>query len=594
MPDKFLKRTCTCGELRKKDVGKEIVLNGWVDNWRDHGGVRFIDLRDRYGITQVVFDMSRDAETHGMAKELRREFVLAAKGVVENRPGDMVNKKLSTGEIEVHAAEVQILNESKVTPFSITDEGEISEDLRLKWRYLDLRRPSMLKNLTLRHKCYQTIRRYFDRHGFLEIETPMLMKSTPEGARDYLVPSRVFPGSFYALPQSPQTYKQILMVAGVDKYIQIVRCFRDEDLRADRQPEFTQVDMEMSFVEEEDIFNIIDGMFIDLFKDVLEVQLPSPVRRITYKEAMNTYGTDKPDLRWDMPIVNISETVKGSEFKVFGSAVESGGSVCGITLKDGAGTSRKVVDDLTGFAREAGAKGLVTLKVGEEGLQGPVAKFLSDDITHGIVKAMNAEKGDMLFIVADSKKTVLNVLGSLRLELIKRFDIPAKEEFSMIWITEFPLFEYDEESGHYMATHHPFTSPVLDDMNLLKTDPGKVRSKAYDIVLNGYELGSGSIRIHDRKIQEKIFDSLNLDRKTAQKKFGFLLDAFEYGAPPHGGIALGLDRIVMLLAGEQSIREVIAFPKTNKAFCPMVETPSEVDKKQLDELGIITLKTKKP
>ncbi|KPK95600.1 aspartyl-tRNA synthetase, partial [bacterium SM23_31] len=512
MQGTFLKRTHNCGELRKKDIGKAVILNGWVDNWRDHGGVRFIDLRDRYGVTQVVFDLSKDAYAHGIAKELRREFVLAAKGEVEPRPEGMVNLKLETGEIEIRASEIQILNESKPVPFSLTETGEVAEEIRLKWRYIDLRRHSMQKILQLRHSCYQSIRKYFNAQGFLEIETPMLMKSTPEGARDYLVPSRVFPGNFYALPQSPQTYKQILMVAGMDKYIQIVKCFRDEDLRADRQPEFTQVDMEMAFVDEEDIYKTIDGMFAALFDEVLNAKLSVPFFRMTYNEAMAQYGTDKPDLRWDVPIVNISDIAEQSDFKLFSETVKQGGKVCGLVLKGKADISRKVIDELTEFTKNLGANGLVTFKVAEDGLMGPAAKFLSGDHKNSIKGKMKASSGDAILIIAETKKTYPNVLGSFRLELIKRFKLPPKEKYSLLWVTEFPLFEYDEEADQYVPTHHPFTSPVLEDLEYLTSDPGRVRSRAYDIVLNGYELGSGSIRIHRRDIQEKVFEALNIDR----------------------------------------------------------------------------------
>ncbi len=593
MKDTFYKRTHTCGVLNTGDIGKTVNLNGWVDNWRDHGGVRFIDLRDRYGITQIVFDLSKDPEAHGMAKELRKEFVLAARGIVEPRPEDMVNRSLKTGEIEVHAEDIQILNESKVTPFSISDSGEIAEDLRLKWRYLDLRKENMQKNMVLRHKIYQSVRNYFDEKGFLEIETPMLMKSTPEGARDYLVPSRVFPGNFYALPQSPQTYKQILMIAGMDKYIQIVRCFRDEDLRADRQPEFTQIDLEMSFIDEEDIYSVIDGMFERLMNDVLGITISIPVRRMSYNNAMEKYGNDKPDTRWEMELVDISDIAENTDFKVFSEAVRQGGIVAGIVLKKKADVSRKIVDDITDFAIAEGAKGLVTLKINEDGFQGPAAKFLAKDHSDKIMKKMSAETGDVVFLIAGERKTTLEALGMLRLELIRRFELPPREKFSFTWVTEFPLFEYDKVSGKYISMHHPFTAPVLKDLEYLKKNPTKVRSRAYDIVLNGYELGSGSIRIHKRNIQEKVFDALDIEPEAARQKFGFLLDAFDFGAPPHGGVALGFDRIVMLMAEKKSIREVIAFPKTNKAFCPMVETPSEIEKEQLEELGLLIARPKK-
>ncbi len=586
----FLKRTYNCGELRKENSGKEVILNGWVDSWRDHGGVRFIDLRDRYGKTQIVFDLEKDKSTHALAKDMKREFVLAVRGIVSERPEGMVNKTMPTGEIEVNTEEIVVLNASQTTPFVISDELDVSEDLRMKWRYLDLRRNFMQKNLMLRHKICQTIRSYFDSRGFIDIETPMLMKSTPEGARDYLVPSRIFPGSFYALPQSPQTYKQILMVSGFDKYFQIVKCFRDEDLRADRQPEFTQLDLEMSFVDEEDVHREIEGCFKALYKDILGLELQFPLPSMTYAEAMNTYGTDKPDLRWDLQIVNLNEIVKSSEFKVFADMVSGGGTVRGIKVDGKADITRKIIDSLTEYTKDQGAKGLVVLKVTENGLEGGVSKFLSDNEKKAILETFEAKAGDLLLIVADTVKRSLAVLGNLRLEVIKRFEIPRNEDFNLLWVTEFPLVEEDEETGHITFTHHPFTSPMLEDVDKMFTDPVNVRSRAYDLVMNGYELGSGSIRIHQRDLQEKIFDLLKLSREEAQEKFGFLLNAFEYGAPPHGGIALGLDRIAMIFAGEDSIREVVAFPKTLRAFCPMVETPSEVDPEQLKELGIEVIK----
>jgi len=591
--EQFLKRTHNCGELRGIDAGKTVVLNGWVDNWRDHGGVRFVDLRDRYGKTQIVFDLDKSRNMHGMARELRREFVLAAKGSVAMRPDGMINKKLPTGEIEVQASEIHVLNSARTTPFEISDNIDVGEELRLKYRYLDLRRSAMKNNIITRHKTYQAVRKYFDEQEFIEIETPMLMKSTPEGARDYLVPSRMFPGNFYALPQSPQTYKQLLMVAGMDKYIQIVKCFRDEDLRADRQPEFTQIDVEMSFIDEENVYSVIEGMVVRVFKEVLGVDIPVPIPRMTYDDAMSNYGSDKPDIRWDMPIVDLNGAVEGSEFKVFSDTAASGGLVAGIALGGKAGLSRKEIDGLTDFVRGAGAKGLVALKVSDDGFQGGAAKFIDEEQQKKILKATGAVTDDLLLIVADKRDNALNVLGNLRLHVIEKYDVPAKMKYAPLWVTEFPLFEYNEDEQRFDSMHHPFTSPRPADVPAMEEDPLKVRARAYDLVINGYEIGGGSIRIHNRDLQEKIFTLLKIDKETAERKFGFLLEAFEYGAPPHGGIALGFDRLVMILAGAKSIRDVIAFPKTNRAFCPMVDAPSTVDEAQLEELGLRIIKRDK-
>jgi aspartyl-tRNA synthetase len=582
----FKKRTHTCGELRASDVGKIVTLNGWVDRRRDLGGLIFIDLRDRYGKTQVVFSPQHNDQAYQIAKELKSEFVISVTGKVERRPKGAENPSLPTGEIDVLADEVQILSKSETPPFLIEDDINVSEELRLKYRYLDLRRPIMQSNLITRHRMAQVVRRYFDENGFIEIETSFLVKSTPEGARDFLVPSRLHPGKFYALPQSPQLYKQILMVAGFDRYFQIVRCFRDEDLRADRQPEFTQIDVEMSFVTEEDVFNIVEGLIFRLMKEIkgIEIQLPFP--RIPYVEAIEKYGTDKPDLRFDLEIVNATDIFKTTEFKVFREAIENGGVICGLNLPGCANFSRKQIDELTNFVKDLGAGGLVHFKVENGEVESPVAKYFTKISLQKLRERMNSRDGDLMILISDQPQKVYSILGSLRLEMGRRLNLIDEEQFKFAWIVDFPLLEWDEEENRWVSVHHPFTSPKLEDLHLLDSDPGKVRARAYDLVLNGNEIAGGSIRIHDAELQRKIFKLLGISDEEARKKFGFLLEAFKYGAPPHGGIAFGFDRLVMLFTGMKSIRDVIAFPKTSSALSLMDEAPSEVDPKQLDELHI--------
>jgi aspartyl-tRNA synthetase len=582
----FKKRTHTCGELRASDVGKIVTLNGWVDRRRDLGGLIFIDLRDRYGKTQVVFSPQHNDQAYQIAKELKSEFVISVTGKVERRPKGAENPSLPTGEIDVLADEVQILSKSETPPFLIEDDINVSEELRLKYRYLDLRRPIMQSNLITRHRMAQVVRRYFDENGFIEIETSFLVKSTPEGARDFLVPSRLHPGKFYALPQSPQLYKQILMVAGFDRYFQIVRCFRDEDLRADRQPEFTQIDVEMSFVTEEDVFNIVEGLIFRLMKEIkgIEIQLPFP--RIPYVEAIEKYGTDKPDLRFDLEIVNVTDIFKTTEFKVFREAIENGGVIRGLNLPGCANFSRKQIDELTNFVKDLGAGGLVHFKVENGEVESPVAKYFTKISLQKLRERMNSRDGDLMILISDQPQKVYSILGSLRLEMGRRLNLIDEEQFKFAWIVDFPLLEWDEEENRWVSVHHPFTSPKLEDLHLLDSDPGKVRARAYDLVLNGNEIAGGSIRIHDAELQRKIFKLLGITDEEARKKFGFLLEAFKYGAPPHGGIAFGFDRLVMLFTGMKSIRDVIAFPKTSSALSLMDEAPSEVDPKQLDELHI--------
>ncbi len=582
----FRKRTHTCGELRIQHIGETVTLAGWVDTRRDLGGVIFIDLRDRYGKTQVVFNPQTNAAVHELAGSLRSEYVISVSGKVERRPEGTVNPELATGEIDVMVHELTILSKAETPPFPIEDEIETNEDLRLKYRYLDLRRPILQKNLIFRHKLYQVIHRYFDEHGFLEIETPMLMKSTPEGARDYLVPSRVHPGKFYALPQSPQTYKQILMVAGFDRYVQITKCFRDEDLRADRQPEFTQIDVEMSFVDESDVQRIAEGMMARIFKELLDVEIPLPLPRLTYRQAMESYGSDKPDTRFGMKITTLNYLAQGSGFKVFAENVAKGGVVAGIVVPGGASFTRNQMDNLVDYTKSIGGAGLAYIKWTENGLESAIGKFLGDDLMKKIAVEMGARQGDLMLFQSDAWLKAYSVLGTLRLDMAKRLNLIDESKWNLLWVTEFPMFEWNDEEKRYEAMHHPFTSPMAEDVDLLETTPQQARSRAYDMVLNGNELGGGSIRIHDPALQTKVFRLLGIDAGEAEKRFGFLLNAFRYGAPPHGGIAFGLDRIVMLLTGSKSLRDVIAFPKTASAMSLMDEAPSEVDEKQLRELHI--------
>ncbi|GGE13116.1 aspartate--tRNA(Asp/Asn) ligase [Marinithermofilum abyssi] len=583
---KSVYRTHHCGQLDKSHVGQEVVINGWVQKRRDLGGLIFLDLRDRSGVVQVVFNPEISEEAARLADKVRSQYVLAIRGEVIERSPDTINPKMKTGEIEVQGKELEVLNESKTPPFMIEDDVDVDETVRLKYRYLDLRRPVMQRTLQLRHQAMQVARRFLDRNGFVEVETPMLTKSTPEGARDYLVPSRVHHGEFYALPQSPQIFKQLLMVSGMERYFQIVRCFRDEDLRADRQPEFTQIDIEASFLEPEQFLSMMEELVAELFQETIGLDVPRPFQRLTYQEAMERYGSDKPDLRFGMELVDLSEIVKESGFKVFASTVSGGGKVKAINAKGSAGWSRKEVDQWGQTAQELGAKGLAWLAFKEEGLKGPVAKFLSEDEVAQIGRAMDAQTGDMILFVADKPQTVNDVLGELRLRLGKSLNLIDEKAFRFAWITEFPLLTYDEEDGRYYANHHPFTMPMEEDIPLLETDPGKVRAQAYDMVLNGYEIGGGSQRIHRREVQEAMFKALGFTMEEAREQFGFMMDAFEYGAPPHGGIAFGFDRIVMLLAGRNNLRDCIAFPKTASASCLMTEAPSPVDEKQLDELHI--------
>ncbi|MBD7935732.1 aspartate--tRNA ligase [Cytobacillus sp. Sa5YUA1] len=580
-------RTYYCGEITEKAIGEKVTLKGWVQKRRDLGGLIFIDLRDRTGIVQVVFNPEVSQEALALAEKIRNEYVLDIEGVVIERQQGTVNESLTTGKIEIRVEKVTILNEAKTPPFTIDEKSEVSEDVRLKYRYLDLRRPVMANTLKLRHQVTKAIRGFLDDADFIDVETPILTKSTPEGARDYLVPSRVHPGEFYALPQSPQIFKQLLMVSGVDRYYQIARCFRDEDLRADRQPEFTQIDIEMSFMSQEDIIELMESMMAKIMKEVKGQEVNIPFPRLTYHEAMARYGSDKPDTRFGMELTDLSEIVKNSSFKVFAGAVSSGGQVKAINVKGAASTySRKDIDALTEFVSVYGAKGLAWLKAEEEGLKGPIAKFVSEEEQAAIQSALGVEAGDLLLFVADKKSVVADALGALRLKLGKQLELIDESKFNFLWVTDWPLLEYDEEDGRYYAAHHPFTMPQRQDLDKLADQPGEVKAQAYDLVLNGYELGGGSLRIFERDIQERMFEILGFSKEEAVEQFGFLLEAFDYGTPPHGGIALGLDRLVMLLAGRTNLRDTIAFPKTASASCVLTDAPGEVSEAQLNDLHL--------
>ena len=587
------KRSCYCGEPRVAAVDQELTLVGWVRSRRDHGGVIFVDLRDRSGICQIVFNPEGDPESHEKAKQIRSEDVIAVRGVLARRSPETINPDLPTGEVELKSRSLRLLNASQVPPFIIDDETDANENTRLKYRYLDLRRPQSIGPLLLRYRMTKLIRDYLDGLGFIDVETPVLTKSTPEGARDYLVPSRIYHGKFYALPQSPQLFKQILMVGGLDRYFQIVKCFRDEDLRADRQPEFTQLDMEMSFVQPEDVMAVVEGMICLLFKELKDIELTRPFTKLTYQQAMDRFGSDKPDMRFGLELCDFSDALRNCQAKVFTAALQKGGVVKGIRIPNGGALSRKDLDDMTPFVATFGARGVAWTKITAEGWQSPIAKFLSEAEQKDVERISAAQVGDVVLFSADSAKIVHDSLGNLRLHLGEKLGLIPEKDYALVWVVDFPLMEFDPEEKRYVALHHPFTSPLDEDLHLLDSEPAKSRSKAYDLALNGTEVGGGSIRIHQVELQKKILGLMGIDAQEAQDKFGFLLEALSFGAPPHGGIAFGIDRLAMLLSGAKSLRDVIAFPKSQRAVCMLTEAPSEVAPRQLRELGIRIIGTDK-